>query len=211
MRAMDRHTANQILQIVVTAIPPKSGRVTHWLGPSYFDELLPITAGEPVRVLRTNDKAKFRNAYKNTSLIRGTASVVGVDDVEVTVSENFGQRVVIRNSAGAEQVLQCGDLRRCALLNPHTKRDDPWTSALYHAWNAKQVIQDGMTVEYMDNEAWVKTRVLRTERLLPDDPNWTVDEGHSTPRGGGSSSRKTGSSRGKYNSYTHWWFSSPPR
>ena len=44
-----------------------------------------------------------------------------------------------------------------------------------------------------------------TERLLPDDPNWTVDEGHNTPRGGGSSSRKTGSSRGKYNSYTHWW------
>ena len=58
MRAKDRHTADKILQITLTAIPPRSGRVTQWLGPSYFDEVLPIIAGEQVRILSDNDNAK---------------------------------------------------------------------------------------------------------------------------------------------------------
>ena len=165
MRAKDRHTANKILQIALTAIPPRSGRVTKWLGPSYFNEVLPILCGERVRILRGKDPAKFRNTYKTTSLVTGTTSVVGVEGVEVTVREKFGLRVVIRNSAGVEQVLECGQLRRC-VDNPHKRRGDPFTSLAYHAWNAKQVtrIQDGTAIEYMCDNVWMKTRVLRVIR-----------------------------------------------
>lgn len=165
MRAKDRHTANTILQIVLTAIPAHSGRVTQWLGPSYFNEVLPLIAGEQVRILRGSDPAKFRNAHNKTGLVRGTITVVGTEDVEVTVREKFGLRVMIRNSVGAEQVLECGQLRQC-VANPHTNRDDPSTSLRYHAWNARQVtrIQDGTAIEYMCNKAWVKTRALRLIR-----------------------------------------------
>ena len=141
MRAKDRHRANTILQLALAAIPRRSGRVTKWLGPSYFDEVLPIVAGARVRILRGSDPATFRNAYKTTRLIKATVNIVGAEDVEVTVREKFGLRVVIRNTTGAEQVLECGQLRRF-VNNPHTSRksrDDPFTTQLYHAWNGKQV------------------------------------------------------------------------
>ena len=75
MRAKDRHRADTILQLALTAIPRRSGRVTKWLGPSYFDEVLPIVAGARVRILRGRDPATFRNAYKKTSLIEATANM----------------------------------------------------------------------------------------------------------------------------------------
>ena len=167
MRAKDRHTANQILQISLTAIPPRSGRVTKWLGPCYFNEVLPIVAGEQVRILSVGDPAKFRNPYKNTGLVTGVVNVAGAEDVEVSVKEKFGLRVVIRNSAGDEQVLECGELYRC-VNNPHTRRDNPWSSRRYHAWNAQQVthIQKNTAIKYMCSrrKVWVKTQVLRVIR-----------------------------------------------
>ena len=39
----DRDSAARITQIVLKAIPKKSGRVSDWLGPKYFDELMSIT------------------------------------------------------------------------------------------------------------------------------------------------------------------------
>ena len=84
------------LQIVAKAIPKKSGiyicvtfhaqhpstplcthivthlfvlgRVSDWLGPEFFDDVRSIEIGCPVRVLRPEDTAKFRNGYENSNM-----------------------------------------------------------------------------------------------------------------------------------------------
>jgi len=164
-RANDLHTATLILQVVVSAIPHKSGRVAEWLGPTYFDEEVPLVTGCPVRILREQDKVTFRNPYKYSALVRGKVNVVGNDYCEISVREKFGLKVVIRNREGAEQVLSCGELRRNA-LNPHKNRDDPAVSLKYHTYNRKhtQRVQVGTAVEYMTDKGWVKTKVLRLIR-----------------------------------------------
>ena len=45
-----------------------SGRVSEWIGPKYFDQTTEITAGCPVRVMRTDDKANFRNGYESSDM-----------------------------------------------------------------------------------------------------------------------------------------------
>jgi len=44
------------------------GRVSDWLGPEFFDDVRSIEIGCPVRVLRPEDKAKFRNGYENSNM-----------------------------------------------------------------------------------------------------------------------------------------------
>ena len=74
---------------------PRSGRVTEWLGPSYFNEEVPIVAGCPVRIMRDKDPAAFRNTYKYSNMVRGTVTVVGADYSEVSVEESFGLKVTL--------------------------------------------------------------------------------------------------------------------
>ena len=164
-RSNDRDTATLMLQVALASIPRRSGRVSEWLGPAYFDEELPISQGCQVRILRDADHAKFRNAYKYTKLVSGNVTLVGTNFAEVSVRERFGLKVVIKNRAGEEQVLHCGELKCCA-LNPHANRNDPSVSALYHAWNRKQVqrLQVGSTVEHMCDQKWITARVVRVIR-----------------------------------------------
>lgn len=153
-----------MVQLALSAIPRGTGRVAEWLGPAYFDEELPITAGSTVRILRQDDPASFRNPYRYSKLLNATVNVVGNKYAEVTVRERFGLKVVITNRAGEEQVLQCGQLRRCE-HNPHRDRDDPSVSAKYHAYNRKNAkrVQVGTIVEYLCVDEWVRARV---ERLI---------------------------------------------
>ena len=44
------------------------GRVSDWLGPEFFDDVRSIEIGCPVRVLRPEDTAKFRNGYENSNM-----------------------------------------------------------------------------------------------------------------------------------------------
>ena len=175
-RKNDRDMATLLLQLALASIPKRSGRVSEWLGPSYFDEELPITRGCQVRILREADPAKFRNAYKYTKIVGGNVNLVGTDFAEVSVREKFGLKVVIKNRAGEEQVLHCGELKQCA-FNPHKKRNDPSVSALYHAWNRKQVqrLQVGSTIEHMCDKKWVTARIVRVVRgANPRDVVYTV-------------------------------------
>ena len=163
-RLHDRDTATLLVQLALSAIPRGSGRIAEWLGPAYFDEELPITAGSEVRILRHDDSASFRNGYRYSKILNATVNVVGNNYAEVTVRERFGLKVVITNRAGEEQVLQCGQLRRCE-HNPHRDRDDPSVSAKYHAYNRKNAerVQVGTIVEYLCVDEWVSARV---ERLI---------------------------------------------
>ena len=177
-RALDKHTANKILQLALTAIPRRLGRVTEWLGPDFFDDVLPVTAGCRVRILRNKDTAGFRNAYKITNLVCGTVTLVGKAEVEVKVRERLGLNVVIFNADGKEQVLRLDELRRCE-CNPYTKRDNPEISARYHEWNrrlvSRQRIHVGTTIEYMFDKVWTKARVVRVIRGDNDrDMTYTV-------------------------------------
>lgn len=142
-----------------------TGKVAEWLGPAYFNEELPVSPGGEARILRVNDKAGFRNAYKYSKLVSGSVNLVGNTYSEVSVMEKFGPKFVIRNGAGKEQVLCAGELRRCK-LNPHIKRDDPSVSKHYHVWNRKacQRIQVGTFVEYIHENVWVKAPVVRIVR-----------------------------------------------
>ena len=45
-----------------------SGRVGEWIGPKYFNQTTEITAGCPVRVMRADDKANFRNGYESSDM-----------------------------------------------------------------------------------------------------------------------------------------------
>jgi len=67
-RDHDRTAANRLLQMTVTAVPTRTGRVSDWLGPKYFNEEVPVKLGSPIRLLKTEDKAKFRNGFANTTL-----------------------------------------------------------------------------------------------------------------------------------------------
>ena len=109
-------------------------------------------------------------------MVSDNVTLVGNDFAEVSVREKFGLKVVIKNRAGEEQVLHCGELK-CCTLNPHTKRNDPSVSALYHTWNRKQVqrLQVGSAVEHMCDEKWVTARVVRLIRgANPQDVVYTV-------------------------------------
>ena len=67
-RDKDRHTAHSLLQITLKAIPQRTGRVSDWLGPKYFDAEVPVERDCHIRLLKNTKWAKFRNAYANTSL-----------------------------------------------------------------------------------------------------------------------------------------------
>ena len=55
-------------QVTLKAIPPRTGRVSDWLGPFYFNEEMEVTRGSPVRLLKKTDHSSFRNNFKNSSL-----------------------------------------------------------------------------------------------------------------------------------------------
>jgi len=67
-RDKDRHSADRLLQITLKAIPERTGRVSDWLGPKYFNAEVPVELGSHIRLLKSTDEAQFRNAYTNTSL-----------------------------------------------------------------------------------------------------------------------------------------------
>ena len=74
-RSNDRQSAARILQMTLKAIPRGQGRVRSWLGPKYFDEVLPVTSGCHVRLVREEKdktgrikKPSFRNKYEHSSL-----------------------------------------------------------------------------------------------------------------------------------------------
>ena len=70
-RNHDRASAATVLQLTLKAIPKRSGRVSDWLGPSFFDEVLPVIPGCRVRVLSKSDYdqgTRFRNSFENTCL-----------------------------------------------------------------------------------------------------------------------------------------------
>ena len=170
VRAKDNQTANTILQLALTALPRRRrgrGRVAEWLGPDFFDDVVPIERGCRVRILRENDNAGFRNAYSKTNLVLGTVNLVGADEAEVTVRENFGLHVVILDKDGKEQVLRLDQLRRCE-YNPNTNRHDPSVTAKFHRWNRKQLVANpihvGTTIQYRCDKEWKKARVVRLIR-----------------------------------------------
>ena len=98
MKHHNRIFADKLLQISLKAIPPRSGtwvfvldavpsppdpnhtyvyahthvllsgRVAEWIGPKYFDQMTEITAGCPVRVMRADDNANFRNGYESSNM-----------------------------------------------------------------------------------------------------------------------------------------------
>jgi hypothetical protein len=171
VRSNDKQTANTIVQLALTALPRRRGRgrVAEWLGPRFFDDVVPIKRGCRVRILTGKDDAGFRNAYSSTNLVLGTVNLVGADEAEVTVREKFGLHVVILDKDGEEQVLRLEQLKRCE-FNPHTKRDDPSVSAQFHDWNRRQIQQGpkrihvGTTIKYMCNNEWTAARVVRLIR-----------------------------------------------
>ena len=67
-RNHDRPSANRLLQMTVASIPARTGRVSDWLGPKYFNEEVKVVLGSPIRLLKSSDTAKFRNGFTNTSL-----------------------------------------------------------------------------------------------------------------------------------------------
>lgn len=68
-RNHERGRAATIVQIVLKTIPKKGyGRVSDWLGPRYFDEVLDIEPGSKIRVLSKGDHAKHRNDFEHSSL-----------------------------------------------------------------------------------------------------------------------------------------------
>jgi hypothetical protein len=70
-RNYERDAAARLLQMTVLAIPKRKvkGRVSEWLGPSYFNEELPVERGSAVRCLSTtNHRVKFRNDYRHSTL-----------------------------------------------------------------------------------------------------------------------------------------------
>ena len=75
-RAGERDAAARILQMTLTSIPQRRGRVSDWLGPMYFDEVLSVERNSNIRLLNKSDKANFRNRYTNTSL--GTCHRTGL-------------------------------------------------------------------------------------------------------------------------------------
>ena len=78
-RAGERDAAARILQMTLTSIPQRRGRVSDWLGPMYFDEVLPVERNSNIRLLNKADiksGTKFRNRYTNTSL--GTCPHTGL-------------------------------------------------------------------------------------------------------------------------------------
>ena len=167
IRSNDRETADRVLQIALKAIPRRTGRVSDWLGPDYFNEEdVPLVIGSRVRVLCPHDHAGFRNRYKYSQLIKGTVRLVGEEFVEVEVNENFGLRVVIRGEDGNERVLRSSELRQCE-YNPIVVKD-PYSARLHRKWNRKQVqrLQVGTIIEYRptSKSKWVSTRVMRVLR-----------------------------------------------
>jgi len=70
-RNNDRSAAAVVVQLTLRGIPKVPGRVSDWLGPKYFDEVLPITRGCRLRVLKKSDYdqgTRFRNKFENTTL-----------------------------------------------------------------------------------------------------------------------------------------------
>ena len=149
MFAHDRDAARQIEEITLKAIETRSrkklGRVTDWLGPKYFDSIVPITLYSEVRILNPTDtRTKFRNACAGTrsSLVTGSVTLVGEEHCEVMVLlEDFGPQVVIQDDFGEERVLNLDELKRCE-HNPHPM-NHPANSVLHHRWNRKQFVDGG--------------------------------------------------------------------
>ena len=183
MFAHDRDAARQIEEITLKAIGTrqgkKLGRVTDWLGPKYFDSIVPITLYSEVRILNPTDtRTKFRNACAGTrsSLVTGSVTLVGEEHCEVMVLEDFGPQVVIQDDSGEERVLNLDDLKRCE-DNPHPM-NHPANSVLHHRWNRKQFVdcQDkkkvgrrlcqGMRVHHKvtGGKTWKTSIVLRVVR-----------------------------------------------
>jgi len=177
-----------------------AGRVSDWLGPKYFNDDVDLTSGCRVRLLKQTDKAKFRNSYEHTCLgmscvsayththmtthvstpaqyahvrvVQGTAKHIGSDELELTVRQNWGLRVVVRTAQGAEKVCWGHELHRCS-DNPHSVLD-PYGAHEYHKWNRKKLrkLKAGSIVQYhlppkpgvRDTSVWVQVNVLRTVR-----------------------------------------------
>ena len=145
MFAHDRDAAREIEGIALKAIGNKKrnvGRVTDWLGPKYFDSIVPITLYSEVRILNPQDKkTKFRNPCAGTrsSLVTGTVTLVGDEHCEVMVLEDLGPQVVIKDDSGEECVLNLDDLKRCE-HNPHLLGNHPAESVRHHRWNRKQFV-----------------------------------------------------------------------
>ena len=67
-RDKDRERSASLLQLALKAIPRRTGRVSDWLGPKYFNEEIKVERDSLVRVLKSTKWAKFRNAFARTSL-----------------------------------------------------------------------------------------------------------------------------------------------
>ena len=137
-RDHDRDSAARLLQLTLKAIPKRSRRVSDWLGPEYFDEVLPLERGAPIRLLKPHTQksreVKFRNGFRNTSLIIGVITKVGAGHCEIEVRENWGMRVVV-NVNGSEKVIWGAELKRCS-KNTHPG-EDPHQARSYHKRNRK--------------------------------------------------------------------------
>lgn len=83
---------------------------------------------------------------------------------EIEVRENWGLRVVVASSEGNERVVWGQELKRCQ-NNPH-KRDDPYSSKSYHAYNRQtlQHIKAGTVVSYPDGNEFATSKVIRVIR-----------------------------------------------
>ena len=172
----DRHAAREIEEIALKAIGTnkRQGRVTDWLGPKYFDSIVPISLYSEVRILNPQDKkTKFRNACVKSSLVTGSVTLMGEEHVEVMVLEDFGPQVVIKDDVGEERVLNLDELERCK-LNPYSM-NHPATSVLHHRWNRKQFLDDsgdqkgrlcvGVQVKHKGpDKKWKTAIVLRVVR-----------------------------------------------
>ena len=113
-------------------------RSSDWLGPEYFDEVFPLERGAPIRLLKPHTQksreVKFRNGFRNTSLIIGVITKVGAGHCEIEVRENWGMRVVV-NVNGSEKVIWGAELKRCS-KNTHPG-EDPHQARSYHKRNRK--------------------------------------------------------------------------
>ena len=163
-RNHDRPAAKRLLQMTVSSIPSRRGRVSDWLGPQYFNEEVEVVSGSPIRLLKDSDQAKFRNGYTHTTLVQGVVTKLGSNECEVEVRENWGLHVVIMDQAGLEKVIWGQELERCS-KNPHN-RDDPYAARNYHKWNHRELqgVKQGTVVAYPCGEEYIKSKVVRVVR-----------------------------------------------
>ena len=66
-------------------------------------------------------------------VVEGVVTLVGKDECEIEVQENWGIRVAVTGTDGKEKVVWGQELQRCA--KNEFKRNDPHQSEKYHNYN----------------------------------------------------------------------------